>query len=131
MLLKCRIPRATKNLDKRACIKTFPQLPIPPSPSSPVLQSSTLLIQQGCLTIASGKYLWFDVTTTLCYPFYPFGFVPYTSKVQILFSTHPSRCHKPLKQPVGNVKINLQSPHSILKNHESHNSNPYASHAVI
>ena len=79
-------------------------------PPSPVLQSSTLLIQQGCSTIASVNYLWFDVTTTLCYPIYPFGFVPYTSQVQILFSTHPSRCHKPLIQPVDNVKINLQSP---------------------
>ena len=101
----CWGPRATKNLDKRACIQTFPQSP----------QSSFTVIhpinatQQGCsfIRVVQEIYLWFDVTTTLCHPFYPFGFVAYTSQVQILFSTHPSRCHKPLKQPVDNVEINL------------------------
>ena len=60
---------------------------------------------------ASGNYLWFDITTTLYYPFYPCELVPCTSQVHILFSTHPSRCHKPLKDSVDNIKINLQSPH--------------------
>ena len=35
---------------------------------------------------------------------------PYTSQSHTFFSTHLSRCQKPLKHPVGNMKINLQSP---------------------
>ena len=35
---------------------------------------------------------------------------PYTSPSHTFFSTHLSRCQKPLKRPMGNIKINLQSP---------------------
>ena len=79
---------------------------IPTKPRVQFWPRSTLLIQQGCSTIASGIYLWSHVTTTLNYPFYPFEFVPYTSQVHSLFSIHPFRCHKPLKHPVDNIKIN-------------------------
>ena len=90
-------------------------------------QLSTLLLQQGCSTTTSGNYLWFDVTTTLCYPFYFLEFVPNTSQVHTLFSIHPSRRHKPLKHLVDN----LQSPHETLRNHQSHSNNPHAPHALI
>ena len=125
VLLKCWIARVTKNLDKLPCTKALPQAP------SPFSQPSPLFIHQGCWTTASGNYLCFDVTTTLCYPFYLFEFISYTSQVHTLSSKHPSRYQKPLKHPVDNIKINLQSPHKNLRNHQNHSNNPHAPHALI
>ena len=92
-----------KNLDNRTCLRAFPQTP------RSCLTTIHPINTTDCSTIVSGKYLWFDVTTTLCYPFYPFELVPYTSQVHTLFSTHPSRSQKPLKHSVDNIKINLNS----------------------
>ena len=118
-------PEPLKNLDRLACTKAFPQTP------SPVFTAIHPINTTGLFNYRIRKLLvvWRHYYSLLS--FYFLEFVPNTSQVHTLFSIYPSRCHKPLKHPVDNIKINLQSPHETLRNHQSHSNNPHASHALI
>ena len=57
-------------------------------------QSFTQLIQQGCSTNVDRIYMWFDVTTTLCYPCYLFKYIYLCiSNLQSFLNTPLSMSH--------------------------------------
>ena len=107
--MSCRsvyYPDLLKNLHNLPCIGAFSQT------LQPILQPFTQIIEQGCSTNAWKNYKWFDVNTALCCPCYPLEFV--SLQANTLFSTHPSRCYKPLTHPVNTSKKkkDLQTVHS-------------------
>ena len=119
-------------------------------------QSFTQLIQQGCSTNVDRIYIWFDVTTTLCYPCYLFKYIYlcisspqsflntplsmlHTSKTsggppkkKINLQSFPSR-NPPQKYCIANrpTILYLDSKTTIyLNNHVSHSNNPHAPHTA-
>ena len=82
-LLNCIVLKPLNNLRNLACIRAFSQT------LHPSLSAIHRIVMQGCSTNMSRNYLWFDVTTTFCYPCYLFEYV----------SLHISRPHSFLNTP--------------------------------